>query len=135
MFNHSDFTISDGQLLVKNDRYCLNRIKSVEVVKITLRYHLFKALAFSILASCILWLFDTSDFMLDYNINLGAVVLVVIFPIAFALSCFSSRYQLKIEFDHTDEVGVQWVTIANGRSKKEFDVFVEVKNRLIQVIV
>ncbi|MDE1254937.1 hypothetical protein L9W76_17555 [Vibrio aestuarianus] len=61
--------------------------------------------------------------------------LVIIFPVVLLLSLFRSKYQLQVEFEHQDEVGLQWVTVASGKAEQELTAFKKVEQDLSQAVV
>ncbi len=135
MFKVSDFSIVNGQLMVKKDSYGLSQIKSVKVVENKVSSHLIKAIVTSVIASSILWLFEPFATPWGFSINAGLVALLVTFPVVFFLSVYRSKYQLQIEFEHRDEVGLQWVTVASGRTEPELAAFKRVAQDLARAIV
>ncbi len=135
MFKVSDFTIVSGRLMVKKDSYGLSQIKSVKVVENKVSSHLIKAIVTSVIASSILWLFEPFATPWGFSINAGLVALLVTFPVVFFLSVYRSKYQLQIEFEHRDEVGLQWVTVASGRTEQELTAFKRVAQDLGRAIV
>lgn len=130
MLKISDFSIDNGRLFVKEDSYRLSQIKSVRVVENQLSSHLVKAVVISVIASSILWLFDPFATPWGVSINAGLVALVITFPVALFLSVWRTKYQLQVEFDHQDEVGVQWVAVASGRKPSELSTFHQVEQNL-----
>ncbi|HGY9597285.1 TPA: hypothetical protein ACOJPH_005020 [Vibrio campbellii] len=135
MYDISDFLIANGRLSIREDSYELSRIKNVKVVENKLRSHVVKASVTSVIASSILWLFEPFATPWGFDINAGAVALIITFPVALLLSIFRSRYQLQIEFEHQDEVGLQWVTVASGRAEQELTTFKKVKQDLSTAVV
>ncbi len=112
-----------------------SQIKSVKVVKNKVSSHLIKAIVTSVIASSILWLFEPFATPWGVSINAGLVALLVTFPVVFFLSVYRSKYQLQIEFEHRDEVGLQWVTVASGRTEQELTAFKRVAQDLGRAIV
>lgn len=135
MFKISDFSIANDRLTVREDSYDLNQIKSVKVVENKVSSHLTKATVISVIASSILWLFEPFPTPWGFSINAGLVALLITFPVALFFSIFRSKYQLQIEFEHQDEVGLQWVTIANGGAEQELTTFKRVEQDLAHAIV
>ncbi|ASM97508.1 hypothetical protein ACCH70_004333 [Vibrio vulnificus] len=135
MYDISDFSIANGRLSIREDVYELSKIKSVKVVKNKLRSHLVKAFVTSAIASSILWIFEPFATPWGFDINAGVVALAITFPVVFLLSIFRSKYQLQIEFEHQDEVGLQWVTVASGRAEQELTAFKKVEQELLQAVV
>ncbi|TXZ73521.1 hypothetical protein FXE51_20210 [Vibrio mimicus] len=135
MYDISDFLIANGRLSIREDSYELSKIKSVKVVESKLSSHLVKASVTSAIASSILWLFEPFATPWGFNINAGVVALVITFPVVLFLSIFRSKYQLQIEFEHQDEVGLQWVTVASGRAEQELTAFKKIEQDLSQAVV
>ncbi|HFQ4907436.1 TPA: hypothetical protein ACGU4V_004640 [Vibrio vulnificus] len=135
MYDISDFSIASGRLSIREDSYELSQIKSVKVVENKLRSHLVKASIVSAIASSILWLFEPFATPWGFDINAGVIALVITFPVVLLLSIFRSKYQLQIEFEHQDEVGLQWVTVASGRAEQELTAFKKVEQDLSQSVV
>ncbi|EGR0050132.1 hypothetical protein QX220_21575 [Vibrio vulnificus] len=135
MYDISDFLIANGRLSIREDSYELSKIKSVKVVENKLSSHLVKASVTSAIASSILWLFEPFATPWGFNINAGVVALVITFPVVLFLSIFRSKYQLQIEFEHQDEVGLQWVTVASGRAEQELTAFKKIEQDLSQAVV
>ncbi|EJB5271647.1 hypothetical protein IOC44_08690 [Vibrio vulnificus] len=135
MYEISDFLIANGRLSIREDSYELSQIKNVKVVENKLRSHVIKASVISVIASSILWLFEPFATPWGFDINAGVVALIITFPVALLLSIFRSRYQLQIEFEHQDEVGLQWVTVASGRAEQELTTFKKVEQDLSTAVV
>ncbi|CAH8238806.1 hypothetical protein [Vibrio aestuarianus] len=135
MYYISDFSIANGRLSIKEDSYELSKIKSVKVVKNKLSSYLVKASVISAIASSILWLFEPFATPWGFDINAGVVALVITFPVVLLLSLFRSKYQLQVEFEHQDEVGLQWVTVASGKAEQELTAFKKVEQDLSQAVV
>ena len=135
MYEISDFLIANGRLSIREDSYELSQIKNVKVVENKLRSHVIKASVTSVIASSILWLFEPFATPWGFDINAGVVALIITFPVALLLSIFRSRYQLQIEFEHQDEVGLQWVTVASGRAEQELTTFKKVEQDLSTAVV
>ncbi|NOH84261.1 hypothetical protein F0249_10595 [Vibrio sp. 03-59-1] len=134
MFQISDFSIVDGRLTVKKDSYALSQIKSVKVVENKVSSHLIKATVTSAIASSILWLFEPFSTPWGFSINAGLVALLFTFPVVLFLSIIRSKYQLQVEFEHQDEVGLQWITVASGRAVQELTAFKRVEQDLARDI-
>ncbi|MGF1845280.1 hypothetical protein L4C39_19220 [Vibrio clamense] len=135
MFQISDFSIVNGRLTVKKDSYALSQIKSVKVVENKVSSHLIKATVTSAIVSSILWLFEPFSTPWGFSINAGLVALLFTFPVVLFLSIVRSKYQLQVEFEHQDEVGLQWITVASGRADQELTAFKRVEQDLARDIV
>lgn len=135
MFKISDFSIVNGRFTIKKDSYALSQIKSVKVVENKVYSHLIKATVTSVIASSILWLFEPFSTPWGFSINAGLVALLFTFPVVLFLSIIRSKYQLQVEFEHQDEVGLQWITVASGRADQELTAFKRVEQDLARDIV
>ncbi|ELV8773442.1 TPA: hypothetical protein ACRZZH_005156 [Vibrio harveyi] len=135
MFKKNDFSIENGQLKVKKDSYPISKIRRVRVVENELVSHATKSVIISLIVSSILWLFEPFATPWGFDLNVGIIAFIVTFPVVLLISYFKSKYQLKVEFDHCNEVGVQWISIANGRTAQEAKLFKDIEENLVRNIV
>ncbi|MGY3856253.1 hypothetical protein [Aeromonas intestinalis] len=114
---------SDNRLQINNDGYDLNKIKGVEVRTLSWKDHLRKMVLLGLVTSSVLFYFIPTEEQAK------SALLVLFLPlVAFVagalmalLSC--AKYEFRIEFAHSDETGVQWITVARSRHDADYDLF------------
>lgn len=134
MLTLADFSIASGGLTVKNDRYELRQINDVRLITHTLSSQVLKATVTSVIASSILWVFEPFTTPWGVTIHAGLLALGLTFPVVLWFSIARAKYQLQVEFEHQDDVGLQWVTVASGRTEQEFATFQCVEQALMRAL-
>lgn len=107
----SDFEVSNSTFRYKRDEYPLSKIRGARVKSNSLFDHALKLLLMGAIVSSIVWVICPEGFgMIMAPISFGLGVVGTAFTV--------SKYELQVEFQHIDETGVQWVSVA-GSSKPE----------------
>ncbi|MCW8330169.1 DUF6232 family protein [Photobacterium sp. SDRW27] len=138
MYRRTDFKISNQELKVKKDTYPMSRIVSAEARALTWRDNAGRIIFWGFLLSYAIW-FAALLVLEDYPLSVtfpGFILGAVLFSVGaiYGLSqC--GKYELRIEFKHSDETGIQWVSVAKGRRKEEFKLFQEQANKIAQAII
>ena len=114
---------SDNTLQVNDDRYNLRRIVGVQARVLGWKARLKKTLLLGVVTSSVLFYFIPS-------IEQAGNWLVVLFlPLTGFLAgalmglLSSTKYEFRIEFVHSDETGVQWITAARSRHAADYETF------------
>ncbi|WP_216655523.1 DUF6232 family protein [Vibrio sp. Vb339] len=111
-----DFSVNEDWLKFKKDEYPLSKIKGVRVKVNTLKDHLARVVMTGLVVSSIVWMIfpeGFGKFTAPFALLLGAIAALV----------SVRRYELQIEFQHTDETGLQWVSVAKTNSNNELQRF------------
>ncbi|CAM3168802.1 hypothetical protein QTO01_10295 [Vibrio mytili] len=116
MINSSDFLLSDGTLRFKNDEYPLSKVKGVRVKTNTLKDHVLRVIVVGFIVSSIVWVICPDGFG-----QLTAPLSLLLGAIAGGVS--AKKYELQIEFQHSDETGLQWISVAKSSKQAGFKVF------------
>ncbi|MGY2574768.1 hypothetical protein [Vibrio sp. C8] len=109
MITQSSFQISGTALRFKNDEYPLARIKRSRVKTNTLKDHVIRLIVFGLIFSSVVW-FVTPNY---FGIYAGPVSVTIGMIVAFATV---RKYELQVEFEHSDETGLQWISVAKSNS-------------------
>ena len=123
MLKASDFKLDEQMFHVRKDGYPLAKIRAARLKQLTWLDNLAQMLFWMLVFSGALWL----AIQQTYHAPLWLIVTAVILTFL-GLGVASSRYArcvLQIEFCHIDETGVQWVTVARGRSVEESELLVQ----------
>ncbi|WP_242526695.1 hypothetical protein [Aeromonas jandaei] len=112
---------SKGKLKINTDSYDLNRISDVQVKTLAWRDKLINMLLLGLLTSSILFYFIPTEAQ-GKGMTLFLPVVAFLFGMVIALIT-SAKYVFRLEFKHADETGVQWITVAKGRSAQEYEGF------------
>lgn len=112
---------SEGKLKINSDSYDLNRISDVQVKVLTWKDKLINMLLFGLITSSILFYFIPTEAQgKGMTLFLPAVAFLVGMVMAMVTS---AKYVFRLEFKHTDETGVQWITAAKSRNAREYEIF------------
>ncbi len=110
MITESSFQISGTTLRFNNDEYPLSQIKRARVKSNTFKDHALRLVVFGLIVSSVVW-FVTPNYFGNYA---GPVSIFIGVVLAFATV---RKYELQVEFEHTDETGLQWISIAKTSNK------------------
>ncbi|NAX47997.1 hypothetical protein CAG70_13495 [Photobacterium halotolerans] len=127
MASAQDFAVSRQSFIYKADEYRLSRIKNARVKVNTLKDHLLRVFIIGMIVSSVIWFIDPEGMALIFT------------PFGFitgALSALATarKYELQIEFEHTDETGLQWITVVKGNKPADMAIFSEQADQLKQQI-
>lgn len=112
---------TEGKLKINADSYDLSRIADVQVKRLTWRDKLINMLLLGLITSSILFYFIPPEAQ-GKGMTLFLPAVAFLSGVVMALIT-SAKYVLRLEFEHTDETGVQWITVAKGRTAQEYEVF------------
>ncbi|GAB3535476.1 DUF6232 family protein [Photobacterium alginatilyticum] len=127
MINTQDFKITDNNFRFQKDDYKLSRIRDVRVKQNAIKDHLFRLMALGLVFSGIVWVICPEGF--------GYIMAPIAFIIGLITALISSRkYELQIEFQHIDETGIQWISVAKANKLSEMTIFKEQAQHLKQII-
>jgi hypothetical protein len=112
MISIQDFILSRNTFQFKSDKYDLSKIKSAKITANSLKSHILRIVCYGLLFSSIVWIVCPPGM----GQILAPVALIV--GLLFALVT-SRRYELKVEFQHSDETGLQWITVAKTNKLSE----------------
>ena len=105
MITADDFYINDNKIVFKEDEYPLARIKGVRVKTNSLTDHAIRIVAFSLMVSSVVWIICPEYF------GLITAPIAIVIGVLLALST-ARKYELQVEFQHADDTGLQWVSMA-----------------------
>ncbi|WP_299022781.1 hypothetical protein [uncultured Photobacterium sp.] len=117
MITSNDFQIGGKFLKFKTDEYPMSKIKGARVKVNTFKDHVLKILIVGLLVSSIAWVICPD------SIGQFAGLISLIVGMLAGLSIVR-KYELQVDFQHSDETGLQWVTIAKSNhqiAKKVFE--------------
>ena len=105
----------------KKDIYPLLRIQDAKVKKLNFSDNFGQILFWLFIFSGMLWVATLSSESIPFWLQ-ALVGSLTLLGFIFGLSrC--SRYALQIEFCHSDETGIQWITVAKSYSKTDKVLF------------
>ncbi|WP_081959366.1 hypothetical protein [Aeromonas finlandensis] len=112
---------SEKKLQVDKENYDLSKIANVEVKTLSWKDKLLNMIILGAIASSLLFIFVPTN-------EQGQVITLFLPVIAFVIGAcvalvISSKYEFRLEFRYSDEVGVQWFTAAKSRSVSDYQLF------------
>ncbi|MGS3138291.1 hypothetical protein ACB316_08645 [Aeromonas sanarellii] len=112
---------SAQKLQVNKDSYDLGRISNVQVRVLSWKDKILNMMILGAIASSLLFIFVPTN-------EQGQVITWILPAIAFLIGAclalvISTKYEFRLEFRHSDEVGVQWFTAAKSRAESDFTLF------------
>ncbi|MGY3941558.1 hypothetical protein [Aeromonas tecta] len=116
---------SDNRLQINNDDYDLNKIKGVEVRALTWKDHLRKMMLLGLVTSSVLFYFIPTEEQAKSALLVFFLPMVGFLAGALMALISSAKYEFRVEFAHTDETGVQWITVAKSRHAADYSMFKE----------
>ncbi len=127
MITALDFHVSKVAFGFKKDDYPLARIRNARVKKNTLMDHLVRVLCIGLLVSSIVWIICPPAF--GYWSGPLAI------SIGLAIGLLTTRkYELQVEFQHDDETGLQWISIAKANKKEVKLLFEQQVDTILQQV-
>ncbi|MFO6423181.1 DUF6232 family protein [Motilimonas sp. KMU-193] len=110
MIIEDNFKVSNTTFTFKKDEYPLSKIKRVRVKTNSFQDHVFRIVGIGLVVASIVWMIYPQPF--------GLVTAPVALIIGLFYALFSiKKYELQVEFQHTDETGLQWVSVSKTNSK------------------
>lgn len=113
-----DFQVTSTQLIVRKDSYRLNRIKRIQVKRLGIKDNLVRFLSLTLLLSAATWAFAP---------GFGLIAMVVSLLLALASM---RKFELRAEFQGTDETGDHWSSLVRCCSEEEFQVLQSLRSEL-----
>ncbi len=111
MISMDDFEIGNTAFRYKRDEFPLSKIKNARVKLNTVKDHALKLFLMGAIVSSVVWVICPEGF--------GIVIAPIAFILGVVFTIFTiKKYELQVEFEHIDETGLQWVSVA-GSSKPE----------------
>ena len=127
MITADDFYINDNKIVFKEDEYPLSRIKGVRVKTNSLKDHAIRTVAISLIVSSVVWIICP-----EYFGPITAPIALII-GILLALSTVR-KYELQVEFQHSDDTGLQWVSMAKTNEPNIKMIFEQQVMQILQKI-
>lgn len=116
MISASDFRIDSSTLDFKKDQYPLRKIKNARVKSNAIKDHVMRILTIGLIVSSVVWMICPE--------SLGLITAPVSIVIGVLSGLASSRkYELQIEFQHADETGIQWISVAKTNNENVRNIF------------
>ncbi len=111
MISAKDFQINGTTFGFKSDNYPISKIKNVRVKKNTFKDHALRVIFMGLIMSSIVWIICPEDFGFwsgPLALFIGGVSAILTIK----------KYELQVEFDHNDETGLQWISIAKTNQQQ-----------------
>lgn len=105
MLTAADFSFTPTALRVKKDQYPLAKINDARLKTNRLGDHVLRVTLIALLVSSVVWTICPDSF------GLVTVPFALLVGALFGLASVR-KYELQIEFRHSDETGLQWLSIA-----------------------
>ena len=121
------FSICSQYFTYGSDQYRLSRIKNARVKVNTLKDHLLRVLIIGMIVSSVIGFIEPSGIawiFMPFGFITGAL----------AALATARKYELQIEFEHADETGLQWISVAKGNKQTDMAVLSEQVNKIQQKI-
>ncbi|MGF1845420.1 DUF6232 family protein [Vibrio clamense] len=124
MIIEDNFKVSSTTFTFKKDEYPLSKIKGVRVKANTFQDHALRIVCVGLVVASVVWMICPESFGL------------ITAPLALTVGMFSAlfsvrRYELQVEFQHIDETGLQWVSVAKSNSHVVKKIFEKQASRLL----
>ena len=124
MITADDFHINDNNVIFKEDEYPLARIKGVRVKTNSLTDHAIRIVAFSLMVSSVAWIICPEYF------GLITAPIAIVIGVLLALST-ARKYEIQVEFQHSDDTGLQWVSMAKTNKP---DIKIIFEQQVMQIL-
>lgn len=110
------FAVDSSTLKYKGDEYPIAKIKNARVKTNTFKDHAARVVIIGLIVSSIVWVICPDSF--------GIFTAPTALIIGMLAALFSvRRYELQVEFEHVDETGLQWVSVAKSNKAKVRELF------------
>ncbi|ELX4126913.1 hypothetical protein CE131_09370 [Vibrio parahaemolyticus] len=124
MINEEDFNVSNTIFTFKKDEYPLSKIKGARVKTNTFQDHALRIVCIGLVVASVVWMICPESFGL------------LTAPLALTIGMFSAlfsvrKYELQVEFQHIDETGLQWVSVAKTNNQMIKILFEKQASRLL----
>ena len=120
-----NFQINENKVVFKKDEYPLSQIKGARVKINSLKDHAIRVVTISLIVASVVWTVCPAYFGL-FTAPIALVVGVVL-----ALSTVR-KYELQVEFKHSDDTGLQWVSIAKTNRPSIKTIFDQQVTQILQ---
>ncbi|PSU35615.1 DUF6232 family protein [Photobacterium lutimaris] len=127
MIVSNDFEVTTSSMRYKKNIYQLKKINRVRVKTNKFKDHILRAVFFGLLISSILWVIAPP------TMGLLTAPLVLVGGIVSALASIK-RYELQIEFKHTDGTGLQWISVAKTNRHSVKEIFDEKSDEVFRML-
>lgn len=126
MIIEDNFKVSNTTFKFKKDEYPLSKIKGVRVKTNTFQDHALRIVCIGLVVASVVWVICSESFGL------------ITAPLALTVGVFSAlfsvrKYELQVEFQHIDETGLQWVSVAKTNSKAVKNLFEKQVSKLLEL--
>ena len=125
MITVDNFHINETKVVFKKDEYPLSKIKGARVKINSLKDHVIRIVTISLIVASAVWTVCPEYFGL-FTAPIALVVGVVL-----ALSTVR-KYELQVEFQHSDDTGLQWVSIAKTNKPSIKSIFEQQATKILQ---
>ncbi|MDO6706357.1 hypothetical protein [Photobacterium sp. 1_MG-2023] len=126
MYTEKVIFISSDSLVIKGQGVSLSKIRQMKVCEKSSKEVVLNFVAFSLFMSSTVWLLP----IFGADPKLSLYLSPVFFILGFLLGFFViKKYQLKIEVSHSDETGIQWVSVAKSNSVKDCEIFSKIVSK------
>ncbi|WP_104027896.1 hypothetical protein [Vibrio jasicida] len=127
MIIEDNFKVSNTTFKFKKDEYLLSKIKGVRVKTNTFQDHALRIVCIGLVVASVVWMICPESFGL------------ITAPLALTVGVFSAlfsvrKYELQVEFQHIDETGLQWVSVAKTNSKAVKNLFEKQVSKLLELV-
>lgn len=100
-----ELQISGTTLRFKRDEYPLSKIKRARIKTNSIKDHALRVIFIGLVVSSVVWMICPE--------SLGLFTVPIALTLGMLSALFSVRkYEFQIEFQHIDETGLQWISIA-----------------------
>ena len=130
MYVEKDFSLQNGEFTVRKDTYAIRKISAIKVEKTSWVGNVLQMAFWVFIFSFAVWL-AWSQFDNPGTLYLAIVLSVMGLMLGVK---YTNKYALKIEFQHGDGTGRQWLTVARCRTGKSLAVFDHQVTKLSKVI-
>jgi len=127
MITTLDFHVSKVTFGFRNDDYPLARIRNARVKQNKPVDHIVRVFCIGLLVSSIVWIVCPSGF------GFWSGPLAIFTGLVSGLLT-TRKYELQVEFQHDDETGLQWVTIAKANKKEVKHIFEQQVDTILQQV-
>ncbi|WP_038882265.1 DUF6232 family protein [Vibrio jasicida] len=127
MIIEDNFKVSNTTFKFKKDEYPLSKIKGVRVKTNAFQDHALRIVCIGLVVASVVWMICPE--------SLGLITA----PLALTVGVFSAlfsvrKYELQVEFQHIDETGLQWVSVAKTNSKAVKNLFEKQVSKLLELV-
>ena len=112
MISSQDFVLNSKTISFKSDQYDLSKIKHAKVTINSLKSHILRIICYGLLFFFVVWVVSPDGF--------GGVLAPIALIVGVLYAVITNRrYELQVEFQHSDETGLQWISVAKTNKPSE----------------